>query len=762
MNDNQLKLSVNIFAALTAIILTAVYKLLRIGFDDSAGNSIVNLLNVLGVSLFILLVADNFNRLMRRINISVKKSWITSDAFVTLCGFSIVVFSGLILPFTGINILPLFVCFGVIFLGFSLFAYARQTKFRKFLVAALIGLPFIVWLGGMLFSDPLNPLFFENLFIAQVNKDTVFHVLMSAMNQTYNIPSTGLNGIPFVPYHIGSHWILAQLSSLLKIQPMTTYQMAIPIIIAPLYIQSFLLLGINIRKYFISHEEDLSSRSNLLFWILFFVSQIGFLPYPILGATTPGWQHIATASYVVSLLLSYLCISICLAAWHEYTKDKIISSKFGLLFFLLPAIIGIIAITKIAIGVLMYSLCGYVFFRLKLFKQISIILSFILTTVIVFTIYAVFFSGLFSPTFYSMTFAPFDLYKKLSSALPLKWFTYLAFPLFHYSLAIIFIVLRFRKAGVNNIKAVKEKILQKSLIDVEVIIFLCVIGTLPGLILGLPQISAFWFSDFQVAISTILLLAYLPVFLPSGIFDRPFSFKSIFRGKMARCLVSLALFLTIISVFYNVTRAFIYGLGFNVRNRSYMIIETNKHVNPIDSLITSVKTMDITKAIRTISLLYSSAPQNALKQSNEYGLLQALLKLSKLPIAEKKKSLVFIPQKDSLYWDFLSRHPVYHRISAFVVGIVSGIGMIDGMPPAGSLKDWRSMTGYASYKLRETLQTKEDCKIENLCKKVREKGFSKLILINSTSGSIRVVDCMSERNNDSTHMSKRELEKFND
>lgn len=758
MNTNRLKLSVNIFCALTALILALFYQLLRKGFDDSLDNSIVNLLNVLGVSLFILLLADNLKRLAQSIDVNLKETWVTSDAFVTLCGFSIVVLSGFLLPFTGINVLPLFVAAGVIFGGLSLLEYIRQTKFRKFLVVSLIGLPFVVWLGGELVSDPLNPLFFEDLFIGQVDKDTVFHVLLSAMIQTYNIPSTGLNGIPFITYHIGSHWIFAQFSNLFKIHPITIYQMAIPIIIVPLYIKSLLLLVINIRKYFVSPESTYNFRSNILFWCIFFISQIGFLPYDLLGVTPLSHLTIIAPSYIVSLLLSYMAISICLAAWYEYDEEKIVKYKFGLLLFLIPTMIGIIAISKISIGFLMLGLLGYMIVRLALYNQYIVVLGYIIAASVFIAIYAVFFSSLFGVKMYSTSFDPFafHFYQYIASMFHIKirWLIYIVFPLAHYSMAILFIVLKLRSAGIISLNSLKENILQKSLLDVEAILFLLIVGSLPGLLFVMPPGTPIYFSDFQQHIAAILLIAYLPIFLSSDIVDRLFSLKSIFRGKMLRYFVSFIFLFIIASVFYNVTRALIYGAGKNIRNRGYMIMETKKDSNPIDSLFKAVKNVDVKNITSVISLLYSSAPQDALKQSKKYVLMQALQRLNKIPLSEKKKSLVFIPQNDLIYWNFLSAHPVYDRISAFLVGTVSGIGMIDGMPPVGSLPGGeKTLTGYPSYKLREISQTKEDCEIDNLCKKVREKGFSKLILINSTDGNIRVIDCKSERNGDNTQKS---------
>ena len=156
----------------------------------------------------------------------------------------------------------------------------------------------------------------------------------------------------------------------------------------------------------------------------------------------------------------------------------------------------------------------------------------------------------------------------------------------------------------------------------------------------------------------------------------------------------------------NIAQSFMMGVGFNVRNRALMITETSDDIAPIDSLNISLTTLDPALAFRTFSMLYSSKPNDAIKEHNSYNLLNSLLELGKVQNSERKATLLFIPQSDSLYWNLMNKNKNIHRISSFIAGELSGVGLIDGMPPKDSL-DW-DWTGFASYEFREAIQTEKD------------------------------------------------------
>jgi len=282
-----------------------------------------------------------------------------------------------------------------------------------------------------------------------------------------------------------------------------------------------------------------------------------------------------------------------------------------------------------------------------------------------------------------------------------------------------------------------KSIKNNELIDVEFLITFVMISSIPSLVLNLPQVSHFHFLNFEFLICASFLLTLTISF--SNKLNQNWVIVNNNFQKGNRVLIRVTIIIISLSTMLNIAQSFMMGVGFNVRNRALMITETSDDIAPIDSLNISLTTLDPALAFRTFSMLYSSKPNDAIKEHNSYNLLNSLLELGKVQNSERKATLLFIPQSDSLYWNLMNKNKNIHRISSFIAGELSGVGLIDGMPPKDSL-DW-DWTGFASYEFREAIQTEKDCSDETLCKKLQKEGFLNLITINSETGDITKIEC---------------------
>jgi hypothetical protein len=78
---------------------------------------------------------------------------------------------------------------------------------------------------------------------------------------------------------------------------------------------------------------------------------------------------------------------------------------------------------------------------------------------------------------------------------------------------------------------------------------------------------------------------------------------------------------------------------------------------------------------------FLESPPRALRSKPHSKFFAVLRSMDQRPRRWKMSSLVFIPQSDTLFWrGFYRGYPV--QAISFVVPAVSGVAMIDGLPPA--------------------------------------------------------------------------------
>jgi hypothetical protein len=113
------------------------------------------------------------------------------------------------------------------------------------------------------------------------------------------------------------------------------------------------------------------------------------------------------------------------------------------------------------------------------------------------------------------------------------------------------------------------------------------------------------------------------------------------------------------------------------------------------------------------------APQLALNRNASYQLLQELEALQQLPLDERRQTLLFIPQNCDAYWKMSP-----DRYGPFIAPALSGMAMIDGMPPAERGK--MQFFGYEAYVQRQPNQM-QDTSEATLMQKARALGFERVM-----------------------------------
>lgn len=208
----------------------------------------------------------------------------------------------------------------------------------------------------------LSPLFEERVLLGAFHKDTAFHIAISNSFRVFPFPSTGLDGVPQIAYHSGSHFLLARLGVLFNMPGVGAYNIIYPLVFVPAFFSALFILARRF-KVFLGLKSAISP-SDLL--VLLF----------LLGALSSDLDDIVAAwissvflseSFLVSLCFAFLFCTLLLEMLAH--RDSNITGRYLNLFFMI--LTGVAALfCKVSIA---YSLCcivGIIF--LMFFKKMRI------------------------------------------------------------------------------------------------------------------------------------------------------------------------------------------------------------------------------------------------------------------------------------------------------------------------------------------------------------------------------------------------------
>lgn len=138
--------------------------------------------------------------------------------------------------FSPLQVLSAGACYVVLFVGIAyvLCPPVRRVRLRPTLPSVLLGLVLALVLLVLAFTwvtqpGPIWTDYFPPFPLVQLahgsgfHQDAVFHVSLIQGILTFGYPTTGQNDVPFVPYHVLSHYIDALVLWLTQLQPYDSY-----------------------------------------------------------------------------------------------------------------------------------------------------------------------------------------------------------------------------------------------------------------------------------------------------------------------------------------------------------------------------------------------------------------------------------------------------------------------------------------------------------------------------------------------------------
>src|SRR5688500_1297291 len=251
--------------------------------------------------------------------------WPTSYSFLWIASLLVTAVLGWVGTIVGLNPFYLLAVIGIG--GFVLVArhFIRSRSTRESLLLLLGALIFAQWIAGVVWGRIYNnPLFHENLVATGVvHHDSLFLVALGNMLRTYGVASTGLDGLPYIPYHWGTPWLFAQWSSLLDSSLLDFYQLAYPVTIIPLFFGGAIALASEIA--FSRREAHRSRlRQSWWFWGLFLAGTIGVIPIQAMDALGVYTSALVISeSYAVAVSVGLLMVGATAAFWAGGASERL-------------------------------------------------------------------------------------------------------------------------------------------------------------------------------------------------------------------------------------------------------------------------------------------------------------------------------------------------------------------------------------------------------------------------------------------------------
>ncbi|MDO8502324.1 MAG: hypothetical protein Q7S20_10820 [Gemmatimonadaceae bacterium] len=710
--------------SVAAIVLAAIYWVSRIGFD----NPVAPVALSLGLSLFLCAAPLWLTRIARREHVG-KGNWWSSQAALTLACLVLTAIAGIGARGAG-TVLALVIALA----GFGLAAFTlvrwlprgRPASTILFLAGSVL---FTIWSAGVTWGSRYKmPLYWETLsFRANVHHDPLYYASMANMLETYGVASTGLDGLPVIHYHYGSAWLYAKWADLIGTDVLTFYSLGYPIVVIPLFLGALLLLAVELRFAFGRDEASASLRGDYRTWLVVAAATIGLIPTSALDALTVWNANVLVSeSYLIGIPVLLLVIGAALAFWLNDARRAVVPrlpadtdkaesgpARGDALVFLLvfiPVSLAVLGFLKVSLMLILFGVALYFALRLGLWKRWMGVAACVAGIVAV-----------------SFTYSRVSLASHNGGV---SWLNFLRFevvanwqqffPLVHMLWSWLYIAGRLWEEGIRDFAGLREAFRARRILDVEFVALVALLGFLPGEVFSIHGGSAIYFSDVQRWVALSFILSRLGIWVRHWRATQPGSATSA-PGRGFRA-VRLSTLLAIV-----VAAPFAVTLALNTFQWPLRVLRANVALRR--ELLALGGKGAASSGVRALADRVTLA--EGLRRTTYYPLVSALREIRALPLAERRRAALFIPQSNRLYWGMFDADDRCDFVS-LVAPAVSSVAMIDGMPAAGcKMTTQYNMTVYTS---RSRPQLPSDTTRVAVCARARAKGFDEVIVLNAGDG----------------------------
>lgn len=707
------------FGTVTATTIAGLYYLSRSGFDNPARP----ILATLGLSLFVSVTPFIAWRLVTRSHYAEPEPWWRTQPALTLAALGMTALAGMLVPATGWNATVVLVVAGFASALVALVIWMRHGGRGTNLLFLIGTVVFATWACGVAWSTRYKtPVFWETLaYKANVHHDPLYYVSIANNMRTYSVPSTGLDGVPYTPYHYGSAWLNSQWAYLADIDVLAFSTLGPSVIAIPLFFAAILLLVVEVRKSTpsVAAGDARPLRSSYAAWLFLLAGTIGVIPSPGLEAIGIWNLHaMISESYVIGMAVFLLVLATAVA----YLRRKITSPRVGDLVFLLafaPVMIVIAGFLMISLMLLLIATGLILLILGRLYRDRWLAVSAVLCVAA---------SGvtfkLVSVPAQNQGLVPFAYLR--FSGVATDWWPY--FILVHLFWSWLYIYLRLREEDLTDVGAIRRAALEGRITDVVVMATVAIAGFIPGELVHIHGGSAIYFSDVQRWLAIALLMAAAPRWVARLRANRGTASegrRSFVSIRLSHVWLAALIIPISITLILNVIRAPATALRANIALRRAFYAAAGAPASG---------------GVR--SLGDSSLLAAGLHRSPDYALISALRELDRMPQQLKERTLLFIPQSYEAFWRIWDDEDGRCSFTPMIAPATSGLALLDGMPPVDC--DLTDQYGMLRYRRRTKPQSPTETTAAALCAKARAKGFSRVVVLDGLStGDVAVtpVEC---------------------
>ncbi len=350
--------------------------------------------------------------------------------------------------------------------------------------------------------------------------DLLYFCTLSESFKNYGYASILVNSSAFHFYHFIGMAILGLVAKITGLPAIFVYSYLYPIIFFSILV--FLLLYVPALYRSIIG----TTYKNIGFSDVVVVG--AFLSYLFINRRmadmVTDWKNdwLVSASFISSAIV--LCSFFCLLPVLSRKERK----KYNIIFyyFITPIYIVILSLTKISVGVLFALAISYYLVRISK-KNIKLAIYYMVIMGAAYKIPAFIYSPITSLVASETKYSFLDYYNNYIDKELLGLHI-----LFAFFFSIVFIIWSIRKEG--TLKDVWTSVLSKKLLTSEVLLFICIVGVLPGNIIHIGS-SQWYFEVVQQIVAVELLIAYA---VPQNIIQKikGSHFISVKLGTIILCL----------------------------------------------------------------------------------------------------------------------------------------------------------------------------------------------------------------------------------
>ncbi len=565
-------------------------------------------------------------------------------------------------------------------LSAALFALRHRISARGVLGGALL----LALVAGVLI--PLNLYRFHPPYSAelgargQLDLDTLYHFSITQMLRFFDIPSIGIDGIPRLRYHMGSHFLLARLSTMAGGEVPSTYSIFAHILLVPLLLRSLAVAMMDFAR----HPPGVPWAAPILL-ALGLLLMFGGIDYD---------AYLHSNSYLCSIVLLLTAVPLLMRLRERpFSPGDFPGWSLWACFVVLSPVT---ILAKVSTGVLITVFGVYILLRTPAplwFKAVVAGLSGVLALLVLPLVLA---------TTSELHFDPLrhDLYRFILRRG--RYLYLLTINLF----TIAYTLYRVREEGVDSLARLRDAIRGRRIVDLEALLLVTVLGIVPGRLFN--HWSAYFYLD-NVQMWIALPLVGGILLRESALLRGEVGPRAALRGMNAP---GVAILLLLAVTLTSMTEYIHQGVAGSIR-RTLLARTVTFGERPSRNWLRDPELLArVWRPGPPVESPGASLVEQVIVLRERYG----------------RSLAVYVPIRNADYWDVYEDCPR----KALVLPALTGVPLLDGMPPT-YCRDALALYGSHVYEDYSPRRTDRELDRESLCRLAREKGFS--VVFRYASGS---------------------------